>query len=147
MINSDGKETASAAAPFPFVVRGPGVAQRSTIRPTYAAKPCRKVTLIVIPPDRRAVHAISSPERATRSRAPETATSTVLGTTPNVIRSVAPRRMRTGLPEAAIGAPQRLPTHQEEIESRTWPGSAYAAGGLTLPTRRAASKVTISVGT
>jgi hypothetical protein len=81
------------------------------------------LTLTVIPPIRFAGHEIVEPRRVTAIGAPETATRTLVGTTAKPMLIVDPRRTTTGFPEAAIGAPQVVPQHQDETANRTWPGS------------------------
>src|SRR5437764_13304292 len=96
-----------------------------------------------MPPHRRTRQEATEPLRATTSVLPETATRTDVGTTEKRMRIVAPRVTSMGLPDAAIGAPQCVPQHQDEIARRTWPGSAVAVGGFTVASSRARSVITI----
>src|SRR5256885_14768617 len=95
-----------------------------------------------MPPIRRARHETTEPLRTTTSVLPETATRTDVGTRERRMRPVPPRFTTTGLPDAAIGAPQCVPQHQDETARRTWPGSAYAVGGFTVARSRASSVIT-----
>jgi hypothetical protein len=76
---------------------------------------------------------------ATETGAPDTATRTFAGFTAKLTVTRPPRCTTIGRPDAAIGAPQWAPQHHDETASRTWPGAANAAGGLTAPSSNTTS--------
>src|SRR2546423_1569092 len=95
-----------------------------------------------MPPMRFAVQEIVEPRRVNLIGAPESATRTLVGDVAKPMLIVDPRRTITGFPEAAIGAPQAVPQHHDETDSRTCPGSPYAAGGRAPASKSATSTST-----
>ena len=87
-----------------------------------------------MPPPRRAVHESSLPLRRTAAGTPPTVTFTDRGTNFSSTRTVWPSRATATPLLAAIGAPQRLRQHQEEIASGTCPAvvRSDAEGGAAV---------------